>query len=251
MKLLFAIIVTSFSMLVFGNLESSQKTEIPVSSFIEGEITDVDDGALQGIAVLRAASGIEYTTNAGTTWRTMPTGGNGKAVLLAPNNRLRFESTAQQGQRSPWIEFLAWDRTSGSIGQTITLSQTGGETAFSDTYLPVVFLIRAAAVDEDMQLPIRVQAFTSTNNIGILTDVVYNIEPPEMGTWKNRVTTDPPNVAGYFVPSGTLGVCTLVVSGKNKRGEAVTPGTLEIEVVAGAAKVIVVEALPQVSRDGG
>ena len=64
-----------------------------------------------------------------------------------------------------------------------------------------------------------------------------------MGTWRPRVATDPAGVDGYFVPGSTLGVATMTVTGTNRRGAQIS-GTLDIEVVAGAASVIIIEFLP-------
>ncbi|MCZ7666591.1 MAG: hypothetical protein M5U34_04855 [Chloroflexi bacterium] len=101
-------------------------------------ITDPDAGALIGIAVIddcveAPCSGTwQYFLSGGVIWNDFPSNvAANRAVLLGLNDRLRFvPNTNFTGSRS--IQFRAWDRTSGSSGNTnVDTTSNGGATAFS------------------------------------------------------------------------------------------------------------------------
>ena len=100
-------------------------------------ITDVDSGALEGIAVTAAdvASGVwEYSTNDGGTWSALGavSGTNSRLLAADAQTRLRFVPNLNfNGTIASAITFRAWDRTSGSNGETGDTSTNGGTTAFS------------------------------------------------------------------------------------------------------------------------
>lgn len=240
----FAAAITFVGM-VEWTLATRQPVEIDVATLVGDRITDVDDGAIAGVAIIDHSPGWEYSLNDRATWQPVP---ENDSLLLNLPAWLRNDRPLTVGEQSPWLEYRAWDQTQGTIGGLFNVVETGGETAFSVNSLPVVFSLADAQVDEDLRLQIGVKALSRGSNLAPLTDVTYTITPPEFGTWQNRAPTDDPRAAGYFDPSGILGVCELKVEGKNKRGQVVTPGRITIEVVVGAAQVIVVEALGQVER---
>lgn len=101
-------------------------------------ITDPDAGALIGIAVIddcveASCSGTwQYFLSGGVIWNDFPSNvAANRAVLLGLNDRLRFvPNTNFTGSHS--IQFRAWDRTSGSSGNTnVDTTSNGGATAFS------------------------------------------------------------------------------------------------------------------------
>ena len=100
-------------------------------------VTDVDSGALLGIAVTAAdtANGSWwYSTNGGTNWIALGAVANNNARLLAAdaNTRLYFQPNANyNGTLATAITFRAWDTTSGSNGAFADTSSNGGTTAFS------------------------------------------------------------------------------------------------------------------------
>ena len=102
-------------------------------------VTDVDSGALLGIAVTAAdtANGSwYYSTNDGTNWNALGAVANNNARLLAAdaNTRLYFQPNANyHGTLATAITFRAWDQTSGSNGTLADTSSNGGPTAFSTT----------------------------------------------------------------------------------------------------------------------
>src|SRR5206468_10172905 len=101
-------------------------------------VTDVDTGALLGIAVTAADTtngSWFYSTNNGTSWQALGAVTNTNARLLAAdaNSRLYFQPNANfNGTLATAISFRAWDRTSGSNGGLADASATGGTTAFSN-----------------------------------------------------------------------------------------------------------------------
>jgi hypothetical protein len=100
-------------------------------------ITDIDSGAVEGIAVTAAdtANGAwQYTINGGTDWNALGSVSSTSARLLAAstNTRIRFVPSANfNGTVDPAITFRAWDQSSGSNGGTADPSTNGGTTAFS------------------------------------------------------------------------------------------------------------------------
>ncbi len=109
----------------------------PISSIITGAVADVDDGSVEGIAIIgvNPANGTwAYTTTNGASWNPVGVVTNGNARLLAAdaNTRIRFEPNPDyNGTLSPAITFRAWDQTQG-INGGIADTGTGGDTsAFS------------------------------------------------------------------------------------------------------------------------
>ena len=100
-------------------------------------ITDVDAGALEGIAVTAAnnSGGIwQYSLDNGTSWNALGTPSAASALLLASDaaTRLRFVPDAgYSGTLDPGVTFCAWDQTTGAAGGTADTTANGGTTAFS------------------------------------------------------------------------------------------------------------------------
>ena len=100
-------------------------------------VTDVDSGALLGIAVTAAdtANGTWcYSTNNGASWNALGAVASNNARLLAAdaNTRLYFQPNANyHGTLATAITFRAWDQTSGSNGTLADTTSNGGTTAFS------------------------------------------------------------------------------------------------------------------------
>lgn len=108
-----------------------------LSAFPPDRITDVDSGALEGIAVIAAdttSGSWEFTLDNGATFSPLGVPSASAARLLAANSdtRLRFIPNANfNGIVSSAIEFRAWDRSSGANGIAVNITAIGGASAFS------------------------------------------------------------------------------------------------------------------------
>ena len=102
-----------------------------------GGITDADTGDPRGIAITAADSThgtLQYSTDDGGTWTSVGSVSNASALLLAAdaNTRLRYRrSDGQTGPLANVLTFRAWDRAEGSVGQQVSTTTNGLDTAFS------------------------------------------------------------------------------------------------------------------------
>ncbi|UCH49647.1 MAG: DUF4347 domain-containing protein, partial [Betaproteobacteria bacterium] len=103
-------------------------------------ITDLDAGAVEGIAVVSVddSNGTwEYSTNGGATWTAFGAVSDSSAVVLGdgPNDRIRFVPDANFNGTA-LITYRAWDQTdsnpSGTAG--VDASINGGLTPFSSAF---------------------------------------------------------------------------------------------------------------------
>jgi hypothetical protein len=104
-----------------------------VSSFIGASISDVDAGAVKGIAItaLTSTDGTwQYSIDGGTTWTAIGAVSNNVALLLDASDKIRFLPDGNNGG-SDTITYRAWDETAGTHGTTADTSANGGATAFS------------------------------------------------------------------------------------------------------------------------
>ncbi len=99
-------------------------------------ITDVDSGAVEGIAITGTTNGSgtwEYSINGGTTWVQVGSVAESSALLLRSTDRLRFVPNGENATTGN-ITFRAWDQTgatNGLHGSKVDASVNGGTTAFS------------------------------------------------------------------------------------------------------------------------
>ncbi|WP_256205189.1 MULTISPECIES: DUF4347 domain-containing protein [unclassified Pseudomonas] len=108
-----------------------------VSSLISGQVSDVDTGAGQGIAITGMDSGVggtwQYSVNNGASWQDIGTISTASALLLRSNDRVRFVPDGVNGTNASFT-FRAWDQsgaTAGMQGTKANASSAGGTTAFS------------------------------------------------------------------------------------------------------------------------
>ena len=104
-----------------------------VSTLLSGIDSDVDTGALKGMAITGASSSHgswQYSTNGGSSWSTFGSYSASSALLLAPADLVKFVPDTLDGS-SDTFTFVAWDQTSGTHGTTASASTRGGTTAFS------------------------------------------------------------------------------------------------------------------------
>jgi uncharacterized delta-60 repeat protein/CSLREA domain-containing protein len=109
-------------------------------------ITDVDAGALEGIAITSATwsddnGWFEYSLDAGGNWSRIISPGVSTALLLRADDLIRFVPQGY-GAETASITFRAWDRSSGVPGGTADTTVNGGTTAFGTT-------TRSAAITTD------------------------------------------------------------------------------------------------------
>ena len=104
-----------------------------VSAILGTAVADADAGSVPGLAVTglvgKPGGGRwEYQLSGGSTWTAIPIVTPAKALLLGPNDRLRFvpDNTLTSADKS--LMFKAWDQTSGVAG---TLVNTALGTSFS------------------------------------------------------------------------------------------------------------------------
>ena len=125
-------------------------------------VTDVDSGALLGIAVTAAdtANGAWwYSTDNGASWNALGAVASNNARLLAAdaNTRLYFQPNADyHGTLASAITFRAWDQTNGSNGMLADTNSNGGTTAFStatDTASVTVNAVNDAPVLDNAKSP--------------------------------------------------------------------------------------------------
>ncbi len=108
-----------------------------VTSLINGHVSDVDAGAVQGIAITGVDPGVagtwQYSLNAGASWQDVGAVSTASALLLRSNDRVRFVPDGVHGTYATFT-FKAWDQsgsTAGQQGSRVDVSSSGGSTPFS------------------------------------------------------------------------------------------------------------------------
>src|SRR5206468_2291962 len=92
-----------------------------VSTLISGQVSDVDSGAVNGIAVTGLVSGTgtwQYSTDNGTTWTAVGAVSGTSALLLRSTDKLRLVPDGANATSSS-VTFCAWDQTSGTTGTQV------------------------------------------------------------------------------------------------------------------------------------
>ena len=102
-------------------------------------ITDVDAGAVEGIAIFSLSnSNGTWEYDIGSGWNPVGTVSVGSSLLLRDSDRLRFVPNANWNG-TELFTFAAWDQTSGTAGDKVDTSAFGGTTAFSSgTAIPSI-----------------------------------------------------------------------------------------------------------------
>ena len=103
-------------------------------SALLGGITDVDNGALHGVAItgISNQAGLWYSLDNGANWTAAPSVSAANALLLNADALLYFVPAANfNGILSTALSFRAWDQSSGSNGSLADVTSNGGSTAFS------------------------------------------------------------------------------------------------------------------------
>jgi len=117
-----------------------------ISDIVADTITDVGDGAPEGVAIYSADPGNgewQSSIDGGITWTPAENLSETAALLLGSEDRIRFVPDGI-GSDNASFSFHAWDQTSGTSGENADISVRGGTTAFStenDTASVTIHLI--------------------------------------------------------------------------------------------------------------
>lgn len=165
-----------------------------IGALVSGSITDPEVGAQQGIAVI-GLSGTsngtwEYSTDGGRTWSPLASPSPSTARLLRDVDRVRFiPNPGFTGTAT--LDYRAWDRTSGQVGDTADATVNGGATAFSTAVKMASVKVAAplTSIREDTFNPpgdkvsgIVSSAFKVANPAAALGIAV--VATPGTGTWQ-------------------------------------------------------------------
>ncbi|NCC93520.1 MAG: cadherin repeat domain-containing protein, partial [Opitutae bacterium] len=111
-------------------------------------ITDVDNGAVEGVAITGMTGDGSWQYNTGAGWTAVEAVSGNSALLLTSANSLRFVPTAANNNaQTASITFRAWDQTSGTEGTKVDTTTNGGTTAFSTAMETAA--ISVTAVNDD------------------------------------------------------------------------------------------------------
>ncbi|MCA9091868.1 MAG: VCBS repeat-containing protein [Planctomycetaceae bacterium] len=152
-----------------------------------GGITDVDAGAVQGIAI-NGQSGTgtwQYSLDGGTSWSNLTATSSANALLLASDSltRIRFSPGAGFSGEAK-ISYVAWDRTSGSNGATVNVGTRGGTTPYSNDFDTASLWVNTAPVLNDAgtpQLDVIPENVAPGSNTGTLVSTIITRMSPTGG----------------------------------------------------------------------
>jgi hypothetical protein len=111
-----------------------------VSTFVGSKITDVDAGALEGVAVIgltQTTHGTwQFSIDAGATWTAIASASDTAALLLRPADRVRF-LPAHDYNGTAQLQFRAWDQSNALAAGSVadTTGHRGGTGAYSTASL--------------------------------------------------------------------------------------------------------------------
>ncbi|HVL53460.1 MAG TPA: VCBS domain-containing protein, partial [Vitreimonas sp.] len=157
-------------------------------------VADPDQGALLGIALtgVNSAHGTWwYSRDGGSHWEPVnPLAGSPvsdhSALLLESSARLYFQpATGYNGTVAEAITFRAWDRTSGTGGDRVPISDSGGTTAFSSASATAEITVKETAppafktlggFSYKLEKPGNQYEFTvnATDNVGVVSVTFIN-----------------------------------------------------------------------------
>ena len=103
-------------------------------------VSDVDSGAVYGMAVSGITSGVgtwQFNLNDGSGWQDIESGSTistSNARLIPSDANIRFNpnSAQENGEvTEPTISYVIWDQTAGSTAGLTSVATTGDTTAYS------------------------------------------------------------------------------------------------------------------------
>lgn len=203
---------------------SSTNTGTLISALIasmspNGGITDVDQGALKGIAIVGAnnvSGSWEFSTNNGSSWTPVGAATSLNARLLAANATTRIRFVPKPGfVGNSGFTFLAWDQFTGTNGGTASTAYRGLTAPFSnvkdDAFITVTGN-RAPVLNPAGNPKLPNISNTATTNTGILiTDLIASMSPgggisdADSGALKGIAIIGANNVSGTWQYSTNSG----------------------------------------------
>ncbi|WP_445262667.1 VCBS domain-containing protein [Pseudomonas sp. EL_65y_Pfl2_R96] len=187
-----------------------------VSSFLSS--TDVDSGALKGIAITAATrtngsnGKWQYSTDSGSTWTDVGTVSTSSALLLRSGDLVRMTGNGNAGN----LTYKAWDQTSGTFATKVDPGSGGGTSAFSTTSVIWSVTHPAGIAGEPINLalanPSADHSLPVTVTItGVPADWIVN-GATHLGDGSWSVTTIDPSVLTVTTTAGYVGAMVLLVT---------------------------------------
>ncbi len=137
-------------------------------------ITDVDAGALEGVAVLGLSSGNgTWEYNVGAGWTAVGSVSGTNSLLLGATDRLRFVPDGHNADTA-FITFAAWDQTTGTAGTKVDSSTYGGTTAFSAAVETAAIIV--TAVNDDPTITSAAAVNAAENQTAVTTVTATDVD---------------------------------------------------------------------------
>ncbi|GAA6620803.1 DUF4347 domain-containing protein [Scytonema sp. NUACC26] len=174
--------------------DDTNNNGVLISEIVTGHITDVDAGALQGIAIVQTNTTNgqwQYSTDGGTAWNQVGTVSTTSALLLASdqNTKIRFIPKPNfTGDISDGITFHAWDRTNGVNGGKFDVSTNGLTNPYSTNTAIAAFTVSPVNDAPVINAPIELTADEDTPLVIDATNGVISIADVDAGENSVSVT---------------------------------------------------------------
>ncbi|MGE0468789.1 MAG: cadherin domain-containing protein [Nitrospira sp.] len=195
--------------LVFNTSEGAASVAAHVSDLLLTNLTDVDSGAVEGIAIFGiSGSGatIEYSLD-GTTWVSLGSVSATNALLLRATDQIRIIPDADNGGTLS-VDYRGWDQTAGTAGTKVDASVTSGTTAFSSASDQAVAHI-ASVNDAPTDLALSANTVAENAANGTVVGTVSGTDP-DSGDTKSYSLTD--TAGGRFAIDSATGALTVADS---------------------------------------
>jgi hypothetical protein len=167
-----------------------------VSAILGSSVTDVDTGAVQGIA-LTATSGSaygkwQYTIDGGISWTDVGTVSATQALLLRPQDKLRYIPDGKHGE-TPTITYRAWDQTGDTLnqqGQKKEITATGDTSPFSQNEETATLTVSAVNDPPTLTVP-GSQTIDEDTPLAFAGSKQISVADPDAGTGTMQLTITP------------------------------------------------------------
>ncbi|MDF1811584.1 MAG: Ig-like domain-containing protein, partial [Verrucomicrobiales bacterium] len=193
-------------------------------------VTDVDDGAVFGIAITAATinSGTgtwEFSIDAGGSWAAVGTPTEFAALLLRAEDRIRFVPDAIDAATAD-IQFKAWDQSDSLVaGTTVNVQTNGGVTAFSTSTETASIVV--TAVNEN---PVATDDILTASN-----QVTLNAQIITADNGNGADSDEEPGILTVATVNGSAGnIGTSIDTAKGGRFTVQSDGSLTYEIIGGS-----------------